>query len=98
MKQNSQRLAQRADRWRLELDAHRLALAALDLVDDRLAVGETGLDHELVVGREELPVEEVRQLAAVHRQQLGARDDADLIADAPRLNARDANHRSSVPM
>src|ERR671920_294878 len=33
-----------AHRWRLELDAHRLALRALDLVDDLLAVGENSSD------------------------------------------------------
>ena len=73
-----------ADGRRLELDAQRLAFGALDLVDDRLAVGQAGLDDQLVVGGEEFPVEEVGELAAVDRQQLRPGRDPQLLGDASR--------------
>ena len=73
-----------ADRRRLELDAERLSLGTLDLVDDLLSVRQARLDDELVLGGEELPVEEVRERAAVHRQELRPGDDAHLVADASR--------------
>ena len=69
---------------RLELDAERFTFGALDLVDDLLALGRPRLDDELVVGREELPIEEVGERAAVHRQELRPGDDAHLVADASR--------------
>ena len=67
MKQNSQRLAQRRIVGGSSSTPMRFALGALDLVDDLLAVGERGLDDQLVVGGEEFPVEEVGKLAPVDR-------------------------------
>ena len=71
-----------------------LAVFALDLVDDLLPVGEHGVDSQLVVRAEELPVEEVGQLATVHREELRPRDEAELVGDATGVDVGDANHRA----
>src|SRR5258705_4160286 len=82
------------DRRRLELDAERLSLRALELVDDLLSVRQPSFDDQLVLGGEKLPVEKVREGAAIHRQELRPGDDTHLVADATRQNSTDANHES----
>ena len=54
----------------------RLAERALDLELDLLAVRLADVQQELLFGGEELPVEEVLELPAVHREQLRAHGEA----------------------
>ena len=55
-------------RARLERDADRLAQRALDLELDLLAVRLADVEQELLLGGEELPVEEVLELPPVRPQ------------------------------
>ncbi len=81
-----------ANGGRHELHADCFTFRSLDLVDDLLAAGQTCLEDQLVVRREELPIEEIAQLAAVHRQQFGPRNDLELFSDASRSYLADTNH------
>ena len=49
-------------------------------------------DNELVVGREEFPVQEISERAPIDRHQLGARGNTDFFSDAARCNTCDSNH------
>ena len=78
---------------RLEHDAHRHSLGALDLENELLTLGGGELEHELLVRGEELPVEKVLELAPIHRAQRGAGDNAELGCDGVWKDARDFDHR-----
>ena len=55
----------------------------------------SGLPHvqqELLLGGEELPVEEVLELPPVDRDELGARLEAELVGDRFRLYSGDLDH------
>jgi hypothetical protein len=62
------------------------------------------VEEELLLGGEELPVEEILQLAPVHREQLGARAQAHFIGDRLWFDSGDPNHlflasaRASTPI
>ena len=55
---------------RLELYPDRLPQGTLDVELDLLAIGLTHVKQELFLGGEELPVEEILQLAAIDREKL----------------------------
>ncbi len=57
---------------RLEGDPHGLSQRPLDLELDLLATRLTNMKRERLLGGKELPVEKVLQVAAVHRDKLGA--------------------------
>src|SRR5206468_2778878 len=67
---------------RLQLDAKGFAIGPFDLKDDILARRKSGFDQELVIGRQELPIQEIRDLAAVDGQELGPRLNPQLFGDA----------------
>ena len=93
MKQNSHRLAQRRTVGGSSSTPSAFAFGTFDLVDDLFAVGQPRLDDQLVVRREELPVEEVGELAPVDRER--ARSPArspTLRAMLPSCTPFDANH------
>ena len=60
------------DPGRLERHPERLAQRPLDLELDLLPAGLAHVQQELLLGGQELPVEKVLQLPAVHREELGA--------------------------
>ena len=80
------------DRRRLELHPERFPVGSLDVEGDRLAIGESALDRQLVVRRQELPIEEVGELAPVHRVELGAGHDPHGTGDRIGKDAADADH------
>ena len=82
------------DAGRLERDAQWLTQRALDLVLDLLAVRLADLEEKLLFGREELPVEEVLELPAVHRQQLRPLGEPELLCDRFGLYRRHSYHPS----
>ena len=87
-----------ADAGRLQRHAERLAQRALDLELDLLAAGLAHVQEELLLRRQELPVEEVLQLAPVDREQLGAHGEPQLLGDRLRLHPRHANHALVLPL
>jgi len=70
-----------ADPGRLQRHAQGLVQRSLDIELDLLAVRLTHVQQEPLLGGEELPVEEVLQLSAVHRDELRARSEAELLGD-----------------
>jgi hypothetical protein len=52
------------------------------------------MESELFIGAQELPVEKIFQLAAIHRNQLGAGLQAQLVGDGAGLNGGDLDHRA----
>ena len=73
-------------------DAHRLAQRPLDVELDLLAVGLADVQQERLLRGEELPVEEVLELAPVDREELGAHLQAELLGDRRRLHRGDLDH------
>jgi hypothetical protein len=56
------------------------------------------VEHELILGREEFPIEEVLQLAAVDGQEFGARQEPKLRGDRSGLDCGDFDHeKPSTP-
>src|SRR5579863_10721598 len=82
-----------ANRWRFQLDAERLAIRPLDLVDHGLPILPR-LDLERVVRAQEFPVEKIPELTPVDRHQVGPRRQPDFLGDTPGDDARDADHYS----
>ena len=81
-----------SDRGRLKLDTHRLAAFALDVVLDFRPIGQPRRHDERLIGRQELPIEEVFQRPFIDGEEFSAGNDADLVGDAPWLYTCDANH------
>ena len=81
-----------ADAGRLEREPHRLVQRPLDVELDLLAVGLADVEQKLLVGGEELPVQEILQLAAVDAHQLGAGSKTELCGDGIRLDGRHLDH------
>ncbi len=82
-----------ADPGGLDGDAHRLIERPLDLELDLLAIGLAHVEDELFFSGEELPVEKVLQLPAIHGEELGAGCQAQLRSDRLRLDGDDLDHR-----
>jgi hypothetical protein len=83
------------DAWRLDGDPHRLLDRAFDDDLERL-IGPRLLEDEgeLLVRRQKLPVEKVLELAAIHRIQLGAGYESELLADRIGLDTGHLDHGS----
>ena len=64
----------------------------LDLELDLLAVRLADVQQELLVGGEELPVEEVVELATVDGQELGPRFQPQFLPDRSGLHRLNSNH------
>jgi hypothetical protein len=65
-----------ADAGRLQGDAERNGRGPLDVELDLFSVGLADVEEKLVFGGEELPIEEVFELATVHRNKRGPGDEA----------------------
>ena len=85
-------VAAASDARRFERDTHRKAFRALDVVRDLLPRRHSGGEHEVVIRREKLPVEEVLQRPAVDGQELRSRGEPELGAKGVGRHRLDANH------
>ena len=72
----------------------RLTQRALDVELDLLAVRLADVEEELLLGGEELPVEEVLELPAVHGEQLRPLGEPELLGDRFGLYRRHSYHPS----
>src|SRR5204863_9124580 len=81
-----------ADGRRLQVQANAFALRPFDFVDDILAARQLCLDEQVIVGRQEFPVEKIRDLASIHGPDLRTWLDAQFGGDAVRIYSTDANH------
>ena len=80
------------DPGRLEREPERLARRALDIELDLLTVRLADVEQDLLLGGEELPVEKVVELPAVHREQLGAGPEPQLLGDRIGLDCGNLDH------
>jgi hypothetical protein len=80
------------DARRVELDPQGGVVRPLHVVLDGLPLRGAGQQHEALLGREELPIEEVRQLAPVDGEQLEAGGDPELGPDGIGMHGLHPNH------
>src|SRR5207247_2513905 len=78
---------------RLEGDAERQVLRALDVELDLFAGGRAHPQQEGLVGGEELPVEEVHEFPAIDGKELVTSRETELRAERLGGNGGDAQHR-----
>src|SRR5262249_23112871 len=81
-----------ANPGRLDGDAEGLGKRSFNVKMDFLAARLANGEAELLLGGEELPVEEVFELAAVDGEELGARQESDLVGDGAGADGGHLDH------
>ena len=85
-----------ADARGFERNPHRHTLGALDVVLDFLPSRRLHVQHEVVIGGEELPIQEVLERAAVDRKQLRSSGQPYCGAQGVRRHRLHANHKPAA--
>ena len=85
-----------ADPGRLERHAHRPPLGAQHVVLDLPPRGRPHVQHEVLVGGEELPVEEVLERSGIHREELGPGSESQRSTEGARRHGLHTDHNGRL--